>query len=59
MKNSCIPVTRRSTSVIRMGMAYVNARVLNRLKKELSWTIDKRFRLIINTFFKTVIPLRI
>ena len=48
-----------SASVIRVGVAYVNVRVSRRLKEELSWAIDKQFRLIINTLlFKTVIPVR-
>ena len=41
-------------------MAYVNVSVSRRLKEELGWAIDKRFRLIINTMlFKTAIPLKI
>ena len=47
-----------STSVIRVGVAYVNVRVSRRLKEELklSWAIDKRLWLIIITMsFKTVI----
>ena len=46
--------------IYRVGVAYVNIRVLRRLKEELGWAIDKRLRLIINKMlFKTVIPLRI
>ena len=60
VKGSCTQVTRRSASIIRVGVAYVNVRVSRHLKEELSWAIDKRLRLIINTMlFKTVIPLRI
>ena len=41
-------------------MAYANVHVSRRLKEELSWAIDKRLQLIINTMlFKTVIPVRI
>ena len=32
-----------------MGVAYVNERMLRRLKEELSWAIDKPLWLIINT----------
>ena len=50
----------RSTSVIRVGVAYVNVHVSRHLKEELAWAVDKRLWLIINTvLFKTVIPLRI
>ena len=60
VKSSCTRVTRQSDSVIKVGVADVNARVSRRLKEELSWVIDKRLRLIVNTMlFKTVIPLRI
>ena len=60
VKSSCTQVTRWSVSIIRVGVAYVNIRVLRHLKEELSWAIDKRLRLIVNTvLFKTVIPLRI
>ena len=47
-----------STSVIRVGVAYVNVCVSRRLKEELklSWAIDKQLSLIIITMsFKTVI----
>ena len=38
----------------------MNVCVSRRLKEELSWAIDKRLQLIINTvLFKTVIPVRI
>ena len=60
VKSSCTLVTRRSASVIRVGVVYVNVCVSRRLKEELSWVIDKRLRLIINTVLvKTVIPVRI
>ena len=60
VKSSCTRVTRRSASVIRVGVAYVNVWVSRRLKEELSLAIDKRLRLIITIMlFKTVIPLRI
>ena len=37
---------RRSASVIKVGVAYVNVRVLKSLKEELAWAIDKRLRVI-------------
>ena len=58
-KSSCTRVKRRSTSVIKVGVAYVNSYVSRCLKEELAWAIDKRFRVINNKMlFKTVIPLR-
>ena len=61
VKSSCTQVTRECASVLRVGVAYVNVRILRRLKKEeLSWAIDKWLWLIINTMsFKTVVPVRI
>ena len=60
IKSSYIRVTRQSTLVIRVGVAYVNVRIARSLKEELAWAIDKRLQIIINTMlFKTVIPLRI
>ena len=57
IKSSCTLVTRRSASVIKVGVVYVNVRVSIHSKEELSWAIDKRLWLIINTMlFKTVIP---
>ena len=58
----CTRVTRRSASVIRVGVAYVrvNVWISRSLKEELSWHIDKWLRLIINAMlFKTVISLSI
>ena len=53
-------IHRQSTSVIRVGVAYVNVHVSGCLKDKLHWAIDKRLWLIINTtLFKTVIPLKI
>ena len=55
----CTSVTRRSASVIKVGVAYVNVCILRRLKEELAWVIDKRLRVISNKMlFKTVVPLR-
>ena len=55
----CTSVTRRSASVIKEGVAYVNVRVSRRLKDELAWVIDKRLQPISNIMvFKTFIPLR-
>ena len=52
--------TRRSASVIKVGVAYVNVHVSRRLKEEQGWVIDKRLRVISNTMlFKAVVPLRI
>ena len=46
--------------MIRVGVAYMNVRILRCLKEELCRAIDKWLRPIINTMlFKTVIPLRI
>ena len=61
VKSSCTIVTRRSASVIKVGVGYVNVRVSKRLKEELAWVIDKRLRAISNKMlmlFKTVVPLR-
>ena len=50
---------RRSTSVIKVGVVYMNICVLRHLKEELAWVIDKRLRVISNKMlFKTVIPLK-
>ena len=58
-KSSCTSVTRWSTSVIKVGVAYVNVRVSKLLKEELAWAIDKQLGVISNKMiFKTVIPLR-
>ena len=52
-------MTRQSASVIKVGVAYVNVRILRRLKKELAWAIDKRLQAISSKMlFKTVVPLR-
>ena len=60
IKSSCTRVTRRSSSVIRVGVVYVNIHVSRHLKEELAWAIDKWFQRIINAMlFKTAIPLRI
>ena len=59
VKSSCTSVTRRSASVIKVGVAYVDIHVSRRLKEELAWVIDKRLRVISNKMlFKTVVPLR-
>ena len=59
VKSNCIWVTRWSTSVIKVGVVYVNVRVSRCLKDELAWAIDKRLWVISNKIlFKTVIPLR-
>ena len=51
-------MTRRSASVIKVGVAYVNIFVSRRLKEELAWVIDKRLQVISNKMlFKTVVPL--
>ena len=36
-----------SSSVIRVGVAYVNVNVLRYFKEELAWAVDKRLWLII------------
>ena len=60
IKSSCTRVTRQTTSVIRVGVAYVNVCISRRLKEELARAIDKQLWLIIYTMlFKTIIPLRI
>ena len=58
VKSSCARVTRRSASVIWVGVYSV--RLSRRLKEELSWNIDKRLRLITNiVVFKTVVAVGI
>ena len=43
-----------------VGVVYVNVCASRHLEEELSWAIDKRLQLIINTMsFKTVTSLRI
>ena len=55
--SSCTQVTRQSTLVIKVGVAYTNVHVLRRLKEELTWVIDKRLRVISNKMLiKTVAP---
>ena len=45
---------------IRVGVTYMNVRILRHLKEDLAWVIDKQLWLIFNTMlFKIVIPLRI
>ena len=39
-------VTRRSASVIKVGVVDVDVRVSSHLKEELTWAIDKRLRVI-------------
>ena len=54
-------VIRRSAlhAIIKMGVAYLNVRVLKCLKEELAWVIDERLQVISNKmFFKIVVPLR-
>ena len=59
IKSSCTRVTRRSASVINVGVAYGNVRVSKSLREELAWAIDKGLRVVSNKMlFKTVIPLR-
>ena len=44
---------------IKVGVVYVNVRILKWLKEELTWAIDKRHQDISNRMlFKTVVPLR-
>ena len=48
-------VIRRSAShaIIKVGVAYLNVRVLKCLKEELAWVIDERLQVIsIKMFFK-------
>ena len=50
---------RLSTSVIKVGVAYVNIQVSRRLKEKLAWVIDKWLQVISNKMlFKTIVPLR-
>ena len=59
VKTSCTRVTRWSALVIKVGVAYVNVRILRCLKEELAWVIDKRLQVVSNKMlFKTVVPLR-
>ena len=59
IKSSCTLVARRSASVIKVGVAYVNIHVSKHLKEELAWAIDKKLWVINNKMLlKTVIPLR-
>ena len=44
--NSCSEVTRRSASVIKVGVVDIDVRVSSHLKEELTWAIDKRLRVI-------------
>ena len=58
VKSSCTSITGRSTSVIKVGVAYVNVCVLSCLKEELAWVIDKRLWAIsTKMLLKTVVPL--
>ena len=55
IKSSCTRVGRRRTSVIKVGVAYMNAHVSRHLKEELAWAIDKRLWVTSNKMvFKTV-----
>ena len=48
---------RWNTTVIKVGVAYVNVCKLRHLKEELAWCIDKWLWVISDkTIFKTVIP---
>ena len=59
IKSSCTRVTRRSASVIKVGVAYLNIHISTHLKEELVWIIDKQLQVIRNKMlFKTVVPLR-
>ena len=54
--------TRRSSSVIKVGVVYMNiyVHVLRRLKEKLALVINKRLWVISNKIlFKTVVPLRV
>ena len=52
-------MTRWSTSVTKVGVAYINVCVLKLLKEKLAWPKDKWLQIISNKMlFKTVIPLR-
>ena len=46
IQNSCSEVTRRSASVIKVGVVDVDVRVSSHLKEELAWAIDKWIRVI-------------
>ena len=44
---------------MKMGVAYVNIRILRRLKEELAWAIDKQLQVNGNKMlFRTVVPLK-
>ena len=59
VKSSCTQVTRQSTLVTRVSVAYVNVCISRHLKRA-GWAIDKwLWLIIIAMLFKTVIPLRI
>ena len=46
------------TSVIKVGVTYVNIHVSRHLKEKLAWVIDKWLWVISNKMlFKTVVPL--
>ena len=52
-------MVRRSASVLKVGVAYMNVRASRHLKEELAWVIDKQLWAISNEMlFKTVVPLR-
>ena len=44
--NRCSWVTRRSASVLKVGVVDVEIRILSHLKEELAWAIDKRLWII-------------
>ena len=53
-------MTRQSTSVIKVCVAYMGIQVLRQLKEELTRATDKRLQIISNVMlFKTTMPLRI
>ena len=42
VKNSCASITRQSTSVITVGVAYVNICISRYLKEEMALVVDQR-----------------
>ena len=56
VKSSCTRVTRQSTSVIKVGVAYMNVCVSKHLKEELAWAINKLASAYL--LFRIVMPLR-
>ena len=48
IKSNCTLVTRRSASVVKVDVAYMNAHVSRHLKEELAWAIDTWLQVISN-----------